>query len=140
MIAINLTGQFLCLQAEIKAMLANGGGNIVNVASLAGVGGVAYGGPYSVAKHGLVSLTKTAAKEYAALNIRVNAVCLGFTETAILDDIPSEAVNFTVEYNTPMKRLGKPIEIGQSIAYLLSDEASYITGTILYLDGGVKAG
>ncbi|MFT5912358.1 MAG: NAD(P)-dependent dehydrogenase (short-subunit alcohol dehydrogenase family) [Paraglaciecola sp.] len=140
MIAINLTGQFLCLQAQIKAMLATGGGSIVNVSSLAGVNGIAYGGPYSAAKHGLVGLTKTAAKEYAKMNIRVNAVCPGFIETPLLDGVPEKVIQFTVQYNTPMKRLGKAIEVGQSIAYLLSEEASFITGTTLYLDGGLKAG
>ena len=140
MIAINLTGQFFCLQAQIKAMLTTGGGSIVNVSSLAGVNGVAFGGPYSAAKHGLVSLTKTAAKEYASFNIRVNAVCPGFIETKILNPIPEQILDFSVKYAIPMKRLGQPEEVGKTIAYLLSDEASYMTGTAIYLDGGMKAG
>lgn len=140
MIAINLTGQLLCMQAQIKAMLVNGGGSIVNVSSLAGVNGVPYGGPYAAAKHGLIGLTKTAAREYAKANIRVNVVCPGFVETAILDGVPEKVLDFTVKYSTPMRRLGQPIEVGQSIAYLLSEEASFITGTSLFLDGGMKAG
>ena len=139
MMLINLTGQLFCLQAEIKAMLRNGGGSIVNVSSLAGGNGVAMASPYSVSKHGLIGLTKSAAREYGALNIRINAVCPSWTETAILEGVPDKVLDFSKRYLTPMRRLGQAHEIGQSIAYLLSDEASYITGTTLYLDGGMEA-
>lgn len=139
MMAINLRGQFFCMQMQIKAMLANGGGSIVNVSSLAGVNGVAMGSPYSVSKHGLIGLTKSAAREYGSMNIRVNAVCPSWTETAILDGVPDRVLDFSKRYLTPMRRLGQAREIGQSIAYLLSEEASFITGTTLYLDGGMQA-
>ncbi len=139
MMDINLTGQFFCMQAELKAMLASGGGSIVNIASLAGIQGVPYGGAYSVAKHGMVSLTKTAAIEYGTSNIRVNAVAPGFTETGILSPIPKQVLEFNKNYQIPMKRFGKPEEIAQSIAYLLGPEASYVNGTILYLEGGARA-
>ncbi len=139
MMAINLTGQFLCMQAEIKTMMANGGGNIVNVSSLAGVNGMAYGGPYSASKHGLIGLTKTAAREYGQYNIRVNAVCPSFIETDIIGPIPDKVLDFSKKFMVPMKRLGKAQEVANTIAYLLSDEASYINGMSMFIDGGTKA-
>jgi len=139
MMAINLSGQFYCLQAEITAMLKNGGGSIVNVASLAGLIGVPNGSPYSASKHGLIALTKSAAKEYAGYNIRVNAVCPGFIETNLLHNIPREALEFNKKFIVPMKRLGEAEEVAQTIAYLLSDAASYVTGTSITIDGGSRA-
>jgi len=139
MMGINLTGQLFCLQSEIKAMLPNGGGNIVNISSLAGLQGVGGGGPYCVSKHGLIALTKTAAVEYAKANIRVNAVCPGFTETAIIDPVPNKLLDFVTQHTVPMKRLGKPEEIASAIAFLLSDESSFMTGHCMHLDGGSRA-
>ena len=95
MMAINLSSVFYCLREEISAMLHHGGGNVVNVASLAGLGAMPGGSPYCAAKHGVVGLTKTAAVEYAKLNIRVNAVCPGWTETAILDNLSLSLIHIS---------------------------------------------
>lgn len=140
MININLSSVFFCMQAQIKAMIPKGGGGIVNIASLAGLNGMALGSPYCAAKHGVVGLTKSAAIEYAKANIRVNAVCPGFVETDIIDPIPDKIIDFSIRYGVPMKRLGKPAEVADAIAYLLSDAASFITGHSLRIDGGMTAG
>ena len=139
MLDINLSGVFHCLQAQLKLMLVQGKGVIVNVASLAGVGGVPGGSPYVAAKHAVVGLTKTAAIEYGKSGIRVNAVCPGFIETAILDEVPDELLSFNTNYLVPMKRLGKPEEIADAIVWLLSERSSFVTGHTLFLDGGMKA-
>ncbi len=139
MMDINLKGVFYCMREEISAMLYHKGGSIVNVSSLAGLNGFRMNGPYSVAKHGVIGLTKSAAAEYATLGIRVNAVCPGVTETPILGPAV-EIMKQVVEFRTPMQRMGRPEEIAQSICYLLSDEASYITGHCLAIDGGMETG
>jgi len=139
MMAINLSGVFYCMKEEISAMLHHGGGNIVNVASLAGLGAVPGGSPYCAAKHGVVGLTKTAAVEYAKLNIRVNAVCPGWTETAILDTLDKEKLKAGIARYVPMGRMGKPNEIAETILWLLSDKSSFVNGHCLAIDGGMKA-
>jgi len=139
MININLTGLFFCMQAELKQMVAQGSGSIVNIASLAGVGGMPYGSPYSAAKHGVVGLTKTAAMEYGKKDIRVNAVCPGFIETPILKDVPEKILQLNTQVLVPMKRLGQPEEVAKTICYLLSDDASFINGHAMLVDGGLKA-
>ncbi len=139
MIAINLSGVFYCMKEEISAMLHHGGGNIVNVASLAGLGGVPGGSPYCAAKHGVVGLTRSASMEYAKLNIRVNAVCPGWTETAILDGLSPEMLDTSVRRYVPMGRLGKPMEVAETILWLLSDKSSFVNGHCLAIDGGMKA-
>ncbi len=139
MMDINLKGVFYCMREEISAMLHHKGGSIVNISSLAGLNGFRMNGPYSVAKHGVIGLTKSAAAEYATLGIRVNAVCPGVTKTPILD-AATEIMEAVVQARVPMQRMGKPEEIAQSICYLLSDEASYITGHCLAIDGGMETG
>ena len=139
MMAINLSGVFYCLREEISAMLHHGGGSIVNVASLAGLGGMPGGASYCAAKHGVIGLTKTAAIEYAKLKVRVNAVCPGWTETAILEGVPKETLNNSVTNFVPMGRLGKPDEVAETILWLLSDKASFVNGHCLTIDGGMKA-
>ena len=139
MIAINLSGVFYCMKEEIAAMLHHGGGNIVNVASLAGLGGMPGGSPYCAAKHGVVGLTRSASIEYAKLNIRVNAVCPGWTETAILDGLSPEMLNTSIQRYVPMGRLGKPMEVAETILWLLSDKSSFVNGHCLAIDGGIKA-
>ncbi len=139
MMQINLSSVFYCLQAEIGIMLQSGGGRIVNVASLAGVNAVPGGSPYAAAKHGVIGLTKTAAVEYANLNIRVNSVCPGFIQTAIIDDVPDHIIDFNINYGVPMKRIGQPNEVANAISWLLSDAASYINGHSLFIDGGYEA-
>ena len=139
MIAINLTGVFYCMQAGLKHM-NDVGGSIVNISSSAGLNGMARGMPYAAAKHGVIGLTKTAAIEYGKKNIRTNAVCPGFTETAILTDIPDMILEFSTRYRVPQRRLGTVVEIAKSIHWLLSDDASFINGHCLSVDGGFQAG
>jgi NAD(P)-dependent dehydrogenase (short-subunit alcohol dehydrogenase family) len=140
MIQVNLTGQFFCMRKQLAVMAAQGGGSIVNVSSVAGVSGVARGGPYSAAKHGLIGLTKSAAREYSEFNIRINAVCPGFIETEMITPIPSEVLEFSKSIAIPMKRFGQVEEVADTIYYLLSHQSTYITGTAMIVDGGMKAG
>lgn len=139
MIAINLSGVFYCMKEEISAMLHHGGGNIVNIASLAGLGGVPGGSSYAAAKHGVVGLTRSAAMEYAKLNIRVNAVCPGWTETAILDGLKDGMIETSVKRYVPMGRLGRPEEVAETVLWLLSDKSSFTNGHCLTVDGGLKS-
>ena len=136
MMSINLTGVFLCLQAEIRVMLQNGGGRIVNISSLAGLNGMPGGSSYAAAKHGVIGLSKSAAIEYGSMNIRVNSVCPGFIETPILKDVPQKILDYSTQIRVPMKRIGQPQEVANSIVWLLSDDSSYINGHSLCIDGG----
>ena len=140
MISICLSGVFYCMQEELKCMLPKGFGRIVNVSSLAGLNGLATAGDYVAAKHGVIGLTKTAALEYGAFNVRVNAVCPGFIQTAIMDDVSQEVQDFITQVRVPMKRIGTAKEVAEAIVWLLSDSSSYVNGENLLLDGGFKAG
>ena len=137
--SVTLKGVWLCLKYAIPAMLASGGGSIVNIASLSGVRGEALQSPYSAAKGGVIALTKTAAAENAQRNIRVNAVNPGGILTpAIIDyfaKVPG-AREKTAKVHA-MRRLGKPEEVADAVVYLCSDRASFITGTTLDVDGGI---
>jgi NAD(P)-dependent dehydrogenase (short-subunit alcohol dehydrogenase family) len=139
---VNLKGVWLCMKYEIPAMLARGGGAIVNMASLAGLNGFAYGSAYAAAKHGVVGLTKSAALEYARQNIRVNAVCPSYIDTPMVSSMIEAAPRMaeTARTLSPMRRLGEPDEIADAVVWLCSDKASFITGHALPLDGGVTAG
>jgi len=144
-IAVNLTGVFLCMRRELRQMLAQGGGAIVNTASLVGVIGYPNLAAYNAAKHGVVGLTRTAAIEYAAHGIRVNAVCPAWIETPmVMDRGPAPAsqpeVYEALASVMPMKRLGKPEEVARAVAWLCSDASSFVTGHPLLIDGGVTAG
>ncbi|MEC9345572.1 MAG: glucose 1-dehydrogenase [Pseudomonadota bacterium] len=141
-IAVNSAGVFLCMKAEILAMLETGGGAIVNTASIAGLSGASYMPAYVASKHAVVGLTKTGAMEYARRNIRVNAVCPGPIETPMLGKISSNRPNVTeaMKGATAMKRLGQPVEIAQAACWLMSDRASFVTGVALPVDGGMIAG
>jgi NAD(P)-dependent dehydrogenase (short-subunit alcohol dehydrogenase family) len=140
MMSICLSGVFYCMQEEIKYMLTKGNGRIVNVSSLAGLNGMLAGSHYSAAKHGVIGITKSAALEYGKYNIRVNSVCPGFVQTAILDDVPEKVLNYTKNTRIPMKRIGTTEEVAESILWLLSDRSSYINGESLAIDGGFQAG
>lgn len=139
LLAVNLKGVFLAMQYEIRAMLARGGGAIVNTSSVGGLVGNFGIAPYIAAKHGVIGLTKAAAFEYGKQNIRVNAVAPGSTATEMLlgglEHIPPE---LTARFNTssPMDRMGRPEEIGTAVGWLLSDQASFVTGVTLPVDGG----
>jgi NAD(P)-dependent dehydrogenase (short-subunit alcohol dehydrogenase family) len=136
---ITLKGVWLCLKYEIPAMLASGGGSIVNIASLSGVRGEALQAPYSAAKGGVIALTRTAAAEYAQKGIRVNVVNPGAILTRALSNyiekVPG-AREHTIGTHA-MRRFGQPEEIGDAVTYLCSDRASFITGHSLNVDGGV---
>ena len=139
---INLTGVFNCTQAEISVMIGqNKPCSIVNTASIAGLVAIPGAVGYNSAKHGVIGLTKTLALELAAKNIRVNAVCPGFTESPMLTRVAgaSEKIREQLFNAIPMKRTGKPEEIGNAVAWLLSEESSYVTGIALPVDGGWMA-
>ena len=137
-IAVNLTGVFLCMKRELGPMLAQGGGAICNTASIAGMVGMAATSAYVAAKHGVVGLTKTAALEYAGEGIRVNCICPGFTDTpmirASLDRRGAE-----IARSVPMGRVAQANEIAELATWLLSDRASYVTGGVYPVDGGFTA-
>jgi NAD(P)-dependent dehydrogenase (short-subunit alcohol dehydrogenase family) len=141
-LAVNLTGAWLCLKHELKAMRRRGRGAIVNNASILGTVGFANAAAYTAAKHGLVGLTQTAALECATEGIRVNAVCPGFIETPMLAraGLTTNAESRkTVEALHPMKRLGRSEEIAAAVLWLCSDAASFVTGQAIHVDGGYIA-
>ena len=140
-IAVNLTGTFLCLRAEIPAMLRGGSGAIVNCASVAGL--VGFGGipAYTASKHGVVGLTKAAALDYATSGVRVNAVCPGVIQTAMVDRFTGgspEAVAAMTAMQ-PVGRLARPEEVAALAVWLCSDAASFVTGEAIAVDGGFVA-
>jgi len=138
MIAVNLKGVWLCMRAEIRQMLDNGGGAIVNTASIAGLIGIRTSSAYTAAKHGVVGLTKTAGIEYAKQNIRVNSVCPGFIET---DMTRTSMQNRGAEILSliPYDRMGQASEIAEMVCWLCSDRASYVSGANYNVDGGYGA-
>lgn len=138
-IRINLRGIFLAMKYEIPAMLSNSGGAIVNTSSTAGVQGVLGIAGYVASKHGVIGLTKTAALDYAQQNIRINAVSPGPILTERLQSLP-ELVREPVARAVPMRRIGSPEEVAATVAWLCSDQASFITGATLAIDGGRLSG
>jgi len=137
-VGVNLSGAFYCMRAEIPALLAAGGGAIVNVASILGSVGFAQSVAYVAAKHGLVGMTKTTALEYARQGIRVNSVGPGFIDTPLLSVVPPEMVA-ALEQMHPLGRLGRSEEVAELIAFLASDKASNTTGSYVLTDGGYTA-
>jgi NAD(P)-dependent dehydrogenase (short-subunit alcohol dehydrogenase family) len=135
-VTINLKGVWLCMKEEIRQMLRQGGGVIVNISSVAGLTGFTGEAPYSAAKHGVVGLTKVAALEYATQGIRVNAVCPGAIDTPILDALEGKVSRKDLAAMEPVGRLGRPEEIGEAVAWLLSDASSFVTGAAIPVDGG----
>lgn len=138
MIEINVLGLYHCMRFEIAQMLKQGKGSIVNLASIAGLNGIPWGATYAATKHAVVGLTKSSALDHAAQGIRINGVAPG----AIRTDIIAEQINSdepALAAMHPMQRIGKPDEIANAICWLLSDEASFVTGHILNADGGFQA-
>ena len=140
--AVNLKGVYLCLRAEIAYMAANGGGAIVNTASIAGVEGARNLSAYVASKHGVMGLTRTAALEYAARGIRVNAVCPGPIRTRMLEALIRENPRMepAMIAAVPLRRLGAPEEIAEAVVWLCSERAAFVTGHGLVVDGGMTAG
>ena len=140
-LAVDLKGVWLCMKYEILQMLKQGGGSIVNTSSTAGLAGAVRMGAYAAAKHGVVGLTRTAALEYARSNIRVNAVCPGVIGTPVILGWfeANERLKRSMLAQEPIGRLGRPEEIGQAVAWLFSDRASFVTGTAFPVDGGLIA-
>lgn len=141
-IAVNLTGVWYCMKQEITQMLQHGGGHIINIASVAGLRSAPMVAPYSATKHAVMGLTKSAAVEYAKANIRFNAVCPSFIRTPMVENVLAnvdEKIRNRMIKANPMKRLGEVSEIAGALAWLCSDESSFMTGQSVVLDGGMLA-
>lgn len=141
-LAINLKGVWLCMKYEIVQMLTQGGGAIVNTASIMGLVGSWSGtSPYNASKHGVVGLTKTAALEYATAGIRVNAVCPGYIRTPLIEHalLSRPAMEAQIIARHPVGRMGHPEEIAEAVVWLCSEAASFVTGHTMTVDGGYVA-
>ncbi len=138
MMAVNLQGPFLLCRAFGRQMLAAGKGSIINVASVAGLGGVIHRSAYNTSKHGLIGLTRTLAGEWGGRGVRINAVCPGWIKTEMDEkDMGSGAYDDTDIVNrVPMARFAMPEDVGEAIAFLASDAAAFINGVSLPVDGG----
>lgn len=143
-LAVNLTGAFLCIKYAVPAMMREAGGVIINVASEAGLVGIKNQVAYNVSKGGMIALTRSCAVDFASKRIRVNCVCPGTTDTPLVRRAVSQApdpvaARRALEEVRPANRLGRPEEIASAILYLASDGAGYATGAILSIDGGYTA-
>jgi 3-oxoacyl-[acyl-carrier protein] reductase len=135
-LSTNLKGAFLCSKAAIRPMLRQRSGRIVNLTSVVGLVGNAGQANYAAAKAGLIGLTKSTAKEVGSRGITVNAVAPGFIDTRLTEVLPQEMKD-TLLKNIPLGRLGSPDDVSGAVAFLLSPDASYITGHVLTIDGGL---
>ena len=142
---VNAKGTFLCLQAEIRQMLKDGGGAIVNLASIAGLIGFPGLSPYVASKHAVNGMTKNAALEYGKQGIRVNSICPGGVDTRMLDSLADQATGGAQSSHEmmdplhPIGRIGKPEEMAELIVWLSSPRASFVTGANIPIDGGYVA-
>jgi NAD(P)-dependent dehydrogenase (short-subunit alcohol dehydrogenase family) len=137
---INLRGVWSCMKFELQQMRKQGSGAIVNCSSLGGLVGGAERGIYHAAKHGVIGFTKSAALEYAARGIRINAVCPGLIWTPMVDQMVASGQGDAlkaIEKGIPMGRTGRPEEIADAVLWLASDAASYVTGQSISVDGGI---
>jgi len=138
-LAVNLTGPFLCTQAAAPLMAANGGGSVVNITSISGLRASTLRVAYGTSKAGLAHLTKQQAVELASLGIRVNAVAPGPVDTAMANAVHSPAIRADYHDAIPLDRYGLEAEIADTILFLCSERASYVTGQVLAVDGGFEA-
>lgn len=137
--AVNTKGVFFGMKYQIPEMLKQGGGAILNVASMAGIYGAHKMTPYVAAKHAVVGITRTAALEYARNNVRVNAVCPYFSPTPLVAKGIDPEVQAMVAAGAPMKRLGTPEEMVNAMLHIVDPDNSYMTGQAIAVDGGVSA-
>ena len=141
--SVNSTGVFYCIKNQIPIMLKQGGGVILNTSSIAGIRGLPNATAYSASKHAVIGITKTVAMEYAKNNIRVNAICPVFTVTPMFDpeamDKLKSGISEKLKANVPMKRFANVMEQVSTMLWLCSDEASFITGQAISVDGGLTA-
>ncbi len=139
-IAVNQTGVFYCMKLALKQMMKQGHGNIINIASLAGLKPSGNNLSYSASKFAVVGMTKSAALEYGRKNIRINAVCPGYTHSALLDKLLGSRPEMgeILKKMIPMDRFGEPNEIAEAVAWLASENSKYMTGQTLILDGGTS--
>jgi 3-oxoacyl-[acyl-carrier protein] reductase len=133
---VNLKGAWNCCRAVVRPMMKQRYGRILNISSVSGLAGQAGQTNYSASKAGLIGLTKALAREVGSRGITVNAVAPGFVPTALTDDLPQELKDSMMKL-IPLGRWGKPEEIAAAVAFLASDEAAYITGQVLSVDGGM---
>lgn len=136
---VNLKGTFLCCRAVIPAQRAQGYGKIVNTSSIGALGNRGQAN-YSAAKAGIMALTRTLALELASSGINVNCVAPGPIDTPILEGMPQDIIRHMVEERVPLKRMGKPEEVAKLHLFLASDDSSFITGQVIFIDGGVSVG
>lgn len=136
--AINLRGMFLCMKHEIPLILKQGGGAIVNTSSGAGIIGIKGSPAYTAAKHGVIGLTRAAALDYAAQNIRINAVCPGYIDTPMMERFTGGSAEGRAKViaEEPVGRMGKPEEIAATVLFLCSDAAAFVIGHAMVVDGG----
>lgn len=137
-ISVNLSGVFLCAKYALKEMVKQGSGSIVNCASILGHVGQAATASYTAAKGGVVNMTRALSVEYASQGIRVNAVCPGYINTPLLDQLDDATRKHLVSLH-PLGRLGESHEVANAVVFLASDEASFVTGANLLVDGGYTA-
>lgn len=138
-IGVNLTGVWHCMRHQIPRMLESGGGAIVNCASTAGIRGAPTCGVYAASKHGVVGLTRSAALEYAGQGLRINAVCPGMIRTPMTQTGPMKELIDRMVLETPTGRLGEPDEIGAAVLWLCGDDASFVHGQAIPVDGALTS-
>jgi 3-oxoacyl-[acyl-carrier protein] reductase len=138
-VAVNFKGVFLCARAAVPHMIRGGGGAIVNASSVVGLYGNFGQTNYAATKSAVITMTKTWSRELGKFGIRVNAVAPGFIATEILQSMPQKILDGMVSH-TPLARMGRPEEVAEAYLWLASDAASYVTGTVLSVDGGLVTG